>query len=381
MPRPPARLRLTWPQVAAWRAARHHLMARVPRRRRLGVVSELCGLHAQVTSSADLTVWARVEGWGSADLDRALWKDRTLVKLWLMRGTLHLVPSSEHALWTAALRTSTASLGDRWARFLRVPRSEIDRLLETIVEALDGNALTREELAAEVTRRRRDPALGEALRHSWGGLLKPASYRGLLCFAPSDGQRVRFTSPRSWLGLEGSDGPDPEDALREVVRRFVTTYGPVPTDEVARWWGESARTIGRVLRSLDDEVVEVDVEGTLAWATRAAARGIVRHEPAGSVRLLPGFDQYVIGSTKHSARLLPAGIDRDRVHRQAGWVSPVLAVDGMLEGVWSWTRKGSRVLVTIEPFRTPPRGVRTAAESEAELLATHLGGALDLRWS
>jgi hypothetical protein len=70
----PARLRLTWPQVAAWRAARHHLDARVPRRRRLEVVSELGGLHAQVTSSADLTVWSRVEGWRPTDLDRALWR-------------------------------------------------------------------------------------------------------------------------------------------------------------------------------------------------------------------------------------------------------------------------------------------------------------------
>jgi hypothetical protein len=374
----PARLHLTWPQVAAWRAARHHLDVRVPRRRRLDVISELCGLHAQVTSSADLTVWTRVDGWRPTDLDRALWKDRTLVKLWLMRGTLHLVPSSEHALWTAALRTSTASLGDRWAHFLQVPRTEIDELLETIAETLDGKALTREELAVEVARRRRDPAFGRALRHSWGGLLKPASYRGLLCFAPGDGQRVRFTSPRSWLGLDGSDGPDPEDALREVVRRFVTTYGPAPTDEVARWWGESPRTIGRVLRSLGDEVVQVEVEGVPAWATPQAVRRIARHEPAGSVRLLAGFDQYVIGSTKHSARLLPDGTDRDRVHRQAGWVSPVLTVDGMLEGVWSWARKGSRVFVTIEPFRRQPPRVRREAEAEAERLATHLGGALDL---
>jgi hypothetical protein len=375
-----ATLRLTWPQVAAWRARRHHLDERVARRRRLGVASELCGLHAQVMSSADLTLWARVEGWRPTDLADALWKDRSLVKVWAVRGTLHLFPSSELPLWTAAMQTSPAARGERWARYLGIPQPRMDRLIETIGAALEDRALTREELAAEVTRRRRDRALGEAMLHSWGGLLKPASYRGVLCFAPNDGQRVRFTNPRSWLSLDGS-APEPEDALREVARRFVATYGPVPLDEIARWWSEGAAAgARRLMHSLGDEVVEVDIEGMPAWASAEAVGRIVGHESPRSVRLLPGFDQYVIGSTKHSARLMPDD-HRERVHRQAGWVSPVLTVDGMLEGVWSSARSGSRVLVTIEPFRRQPAWVRRGAEVEAERLAAYLGADLSLTWS
>jgi Winged helix DNA-binding domain len=371
---------LTWRQVAAWRAARHHLDGRVPRRRRLAVASELCGLHAQVLSSADLTLWARVEGWRPNDLSAALWKDRTLVKLWVMRGTLHLIPSKEHALWTAAIQTSPAVRGDRWARHLGISQEEMDRLIGTIGEALDGRALTREELTAEVTRRRREPAVAEAMGHSWGGLLKPASYRGLLCFAPSDGQRVRFTNPRSWLEIDPPD-IDPQDALREVTRRFVTTYGPVPADEIARWWSEGG-SVGarRLMRSFDGEFVEVDVGGTPAWVRADAVRKIASLEPPRIVRLLPGFDQYMIGSTKHSVRLMP-GDHRARVHRQSGWVSAVLTVDGMLEGVWSWARTGSRVAVTIEPFRKQPGWVRRGAEDEAERLAAFFGADLELRWT
>jgi uncharacterized protein YcaQ len=332
-------------------------------------------------SSADLTLWARIDGWRPTDLAAALWKDRSLVKIWAVRGTLHLFPATEHALWTASLRTSSASTGARWARYLGIDQPDMDRLIDAIGDALDGRALTREELAAEVSRRRRDRSLLEAMRHSWGGLLKPASYRGVLCFAPSDGQRVRFTNPRSWLGIDGSapDPPDPSDARREVIRRFVTTNGPVPLDEIARWWSESATMARRVMRELGDEVVEVDIEGTPAWIAAAAVARLRRHEPRGSVRLLPGFDQFVIASTKHSARLMP-GDHRALVHRQAGWVSAVLLVDGMLEGVWSWTRTGSRVGVTIEPFREQPAWVRRGAEAEAERLATHLGGELRLTW-
>jgi hypothetical protein len=107
--------------------------------------------------------------------------------------------------------------------------------------------------------------------------------------------------------------------------------------------------------------------------------GIRAAGPSRSVRLLPAFDQYVIGSTKHALDLMP-GDFRDRVHRTAGWVSPVLAVDGRLEGVWSHERARGRLAVTIEPFVKQPAWVRTAAEAEAERLGTFLGGALDVTW-
>lgn len=65
---------------------------------------------------------------------------------------------------------------------------------------------------------------------------------------------------------------------------------------------------------------------------------------------------------------MPDGV-RDRVHRVAGWVSPVLAVDGRIEGVWRHERSARGVQVTIEPFRRQPAWVRTGAGAEAERLA------------
>jgi hypothetical protein len=345
----------------------------------LAVASELCGLHAQVMSSADLTMWARVEGWRRGDLSTALWTDRSLVKIWAMRGTLHLLPASEHPLWASALRTYAHFRRESWARYYGVSSSTMDRLIATIGDVLHGAELTREDLAVAVRRRSRSKRYDAALLHSWGGLLKPASYQGVLCFAPSDGQRVRFTSPRSWLGIE-TDGPEPEEARRLVVRRFLAGYGPASSDEVARWWGalSPARTEA-VIRSLGDDVVMLDVEGTQAWVLAEDEEAVASAKPTRTVRLLPGFDQYVIGSTKHSDRLMP-GDFRDRVHRQAGWVSPVLAVDGRIEGVWSHATTPKAVSVTVEPFTRQPGWVRKGAQAEAERLAAYLGGAFAFDW-
>lgn len=143
--------------------------------------------------------------------------------------------------------------------------------------------------------------------------------------------------------------------------------------------GVSPAGAEKLIRSLGDEVVALDVEGTEAWILAEHAGAVVDAGPVRQVRLLPTFDQYVIGSTKHSDRLMP-GDFRARVHRKAGWVSQVLVVDGRIEGVWSHTDTPKRTSVAVRPFVRQPAWVRKGAEAEAERLAAFLGGALAFAW-
>jgi hypothetical protein len=98
------------------------------------------------------------------------------------------------------------------------------------------------------------------------------------------------------------------------------------------------------------------------------------------VRLLPGYDQYVVGASWHAEHLLPAGDLRGLVYRPQGWISPVLLVNGRMEGTWRHEIKGSRVEVVIEPFVKAPVWARRAAGQEAERLAAFLGCTLSLEW-
>lgn len=77
------------------------------------MVDRIGGLHAQVMSSAELTAWARVEDLPSDAVAKALWKTRSLVKLWAMRGTLHLLPARDLGVWLAALGT-TSTISSRF---------------------------------------------------------------------------------------------------------------------------------------------------------------------------------------------------------------------------------------------------------------------------
>ena len=146
-------------------------------------------------------------------VSRWLWKDRKLVRTWAQRGTLHLLRADELGLWVGA----QSALKPRhhvgsWLRHYGLTREQADAMLDAIPVALDGKQLTREELAAEVARVTGIKGLDDKLKGGFGDLLKPAAFRGDLCFAPSDGQRVRFARPDQWLGPWRADGRGGGDA-------------------------------------------------------------------------------------------------------------------------------------------------------------------------
>jgi Winged helix DNA-binding domain len=363
--------RISWEHALAWRLRRHHLVERVPPERLVEVAADLCGLHAQLTSSAGLSLWARVDGLERGAIDDALWRRRSLVKLWAMRGTLHLLPAHELGTWIAALSTYTG----RGMTGLYASTA----LDEAIGGALDGRPLTREELAAAVEDATGSRELGGYIRESWGSWLKPASWRGRLCFAPSDDGRVRFTTPASWLGRR-VDVPDTDDALRDVTRRFLAAYAPTPAEHFGVWGGFGPARGRRLLAALGDEAAGVDVDGERGWALTSDVDELAHSEAPRTVRLLPAFDPWVVGAARDAAAFLEPRY-RARVYRPQGWMSPVLLVDGRMTGVWKHARKGRRLVVEVEPFGRVPALARAAVEAEAARLAEFLGGELALSWA
>jgi len=99
-------IRLSRAQVSSWRLSRHHLAERAGKGHLAKVVSELCGVQAQVTSYAALAIWARVNDITIDDFHAALWKHRSLVKTWCMRGTLHLLAATDMPTYIAARKTT-----------------------------------------------------------------------------------------------------------------------------------------------------------------------------------------------------------------------------------------------------------------------------------
>ncbi|HEV2690109.1 MAG TPA: crosslink repair DNA glycosylase YcaQ family protein, partial [Bryobacteraceae bacterium] len=210
-------------------------------------------------------------------------------------------------------------------------------------------------------------------------------FTGRLCFVPSVGQRVRFTHLDTWLAAvkrpkKRTPKMDPQAATATITRRYLAAYGPATYHDLARWWGgASVSTVRQWIASLGEEVSPVELDGEQAFMLADDASEARELPATRSVNLLPGFDHYVVAASRHAERLLP-GDFRQRVYRPQGWISPVLLVNGRMDGTWRHEIKGSGVEVAIEPFVKTPAWVRRAASDEAERLASFLGCTLSLKW-
>jgi hypothetical protein len=364
--------RLSWKQAIAWHVHRQHLDRRLPRGKLLTVASELCGLHAQVMSSAELTALCRIEGLRRDDIPRLLWTERKLIKTWAMRSTLHLLPAEEYGRWMHAFADYKALHRPSWFNYFGITPDELDRIALAVGEATRGRMVTREQLADEVVRLTGLPNVREKMMHSWGSLLKPACYGGQLCFGPSKGQNAQFTHPEI--------APDPAGGQGFVARKYFSVYGPATAREFSRWLQFGSRRARELMAELGEELAEVDIEGMPAWMLGRDVRAALRAEPVKTVRLLPAFDQYVFAAGMRSARVLPSDGYHSRVYKTQGWFAPVLLVDGRMEGVWKFVRRATRVEVTVEPFAGVSARVKQAAEEEAARVADYLGKPLELKW-
>ena len=356
-------LSLTWDEVRARRLDRHRLVRPAPRTRLVDVVRDVGGIHAQVLSAAELALSARVRGLTQAHVSAALWEERTLVKTWTLRGTLHVHAADELGLWLAARR---AVVGD-WYVHNELPPREAERILAAIADALDGRCLTRDELVEAVS-----PHVGawarEHIGSGWGTVLGPAALNGVLVNGPPRGARVTFVRPDQWLGPQPEH--EPRAALAEILRRYLAAFGPATHREFAAWVAGShlkPRDASALLDSIADELVEVDVDGRRAWLPAGPERRPAR--PAG-IRLLPEYDALVMGFRERERLFPPEAVARTKAHGKGRLEGPGalswLLVDGVVAGTWSRKRAGKRLELTVEPFRRLTRDRRAELAGEAE---------------
>ena len=341
-------------------------MRRAPKKDLAKVVGDIGGVQAQVMSAAELQVAVRVDC-TVEDVRNALWKDKALVKTWLMRGTLHLIPGKDLPLYAAAMSKRWVHVNNAWLKFMQVSEPEVWQLVDAMGAALSGKPMSREELIDAVAKGM--PArIRAALKSGWGGMLKPAARNGMLCFGPSRGQNVTFVRPEEWLGSWRK--VDPEGALVDAARRYLHTYGPSTKDDFARWWGNWTGVGVAAWKGLEPELVTVSVEGYKTQMLAADLKTLPAPSGDLSVQLLPNFDPYLMGHNNRDHLFNPT--HRSKVSRVAGWISPVVLADGRVVGTWSHAAAGKTLRITVEPFKSLPVKVKAEVRARAESIAKAL---------
>jgi hypothetical protein len=348
--------RISWEQALAWRL-RRHLLDPIGSLPVTEVAGRLCGVQAQVASSAELAVRVRRERSRPGEVARALREGR-LVKTWAMRGTLHLLRPEEAGTFLSLMASGRSWERPSWQRYFGVTPKEIQALRRAARAALGDGPLTRDELAAAVRGRRGLRHVGEALGGSWGTLLKPLAWNGDLCHGPARGNRVTFVRPEDassrWAPL-----PDPEEAAPAAIASYFRAYGPATFEAFGNWLAGGyfgKRRLKAWFGAVEERMAEVDVDGASAYVLAEDLDELLATRPTTAVRLLPGFDQYVLGAGTADGRVVPTS-RRAAVSRQAGWISPVVVVGGVVCGTWELDGDAARIAWFREAGKPPRRAL------------------------
>jgi hypothetical protein len=220
---------LSWSGITARRMARHALTEPATDLGPAEIAGVLCGAHAQVLSAAELSIGRRIAGATRADVRRALWEDRSLVKTFGPRGTVHLLATADLPMWTGALSALPSSVPAH-PEPVRFTPDQADEVIAAIGDALADTEPIIDELTEAIVDRT-GPWAGERAMEAfqdrwprWRQLTSTAAHRGVLCFGPNRGPKVTYTNPHRWLpGFRPDDG---DAAVRTLVTRYLYAYGP-----------------------------------------------------------------------------------------------------------------------------------------------------------
>jgi winged helix DNA-binding protein len=316
------------------------------------VTATMCGAHAQVLGAAEFSIGRRIVGATRADLQRALWEDRTLVKTFGPRGTVHLLPTADLPMWTGALSALPASV-PMHPDPVRFTPQQADEVIGAIGDSLSDTEMTVDELTEAIVDRT-GPWAGERTMDAfqdkwprWRQLTSTAAHHGVLCFGPNRGRNVTYTNPHRWLpGFHPQVG---EVALRTLVKRYLHAYGPATPQHFAKWLNIPPRSAVDLFDKLSSDLEQVDMAGDTAWVIAGDTR--IPEQTHRGITLLPYFDAYVVAAQPRD--LLYPGAAATRALTPSGQAGnyPVLLLDGVVGGVWHQKRSGRKLAITVEPLR------------------------------
>jgi winged helix DNA-binding protein len=297
-------------------------------------------LQAQYAPSMYIGLWSRVVDFERAALTRAL-EERSVIQGTLLRTTIHLVSRADY--WPLAIATRPARRAG-WLRVTKGPREpEMEAAARRLRAALRDGPMRRKAI---------DELLCKPVAHGiglWVDMVR----------VPPSGTWERRRADLYGLAEEwvGPPGVAFEHALRHLVTRYLTGFGPAARAEIANWGGLNAKELEPVLERLELVRFEAD-DGT--ELLDLPGRPLPDAGTPAPVRFLPTFDAVLLAHARR-ALILPEEHRPKVFHTKMPQSVGTFLVDGTVAGAW-------RPDGTIAPFAELTKAQRRAVDAEAARL-------------
>jgi len=397
-------IRTTKQSILSFRAAALHLERRLPASDLLAALRP-CGLQNTPPGSALLGAAARIRGLSVKAWTEASDRKKSLVELWAMRGSPIVIAAHDLPYFTTGLcpdgegeiRHGIGGGVELLLEASGISATELlDRLCERSVDVLDGRALSKREFGEALT-----PAIPETLRKRLAGIRHAGGDDPLVFFALSAARLISLrgifvmgprgagkepTLVRSDQWLEGKlRAVAATDARAELVRRFLSSFAPATSQDLA-WWANTqtsptARTsaeahAARIWSLVHEEITQVErPDGSVAFVLTDDLGRLADPPKVIGVRLVPPHDPLLMARDRDN---IVSRQHHSRLWRSAHNPGVILGANGVI-ATWTARKQARHLNITIEPLGSAiDRRTRDAIADEAALNA-ELRGCDDAR--
>ena len=305
------------------------------------VTRAVCALQAQAFDAARHQVRVRSVGVTSGAVDRAFEVERSVVRTWLMRGTLHLCAADDLRWLMAVFGPAVNQFGASRRKNLGLDDATCARAVAVIRKALASGPMARRQIRERLVSAGvvAEP-VGQLVLH----LLYHAASLGIVCSGPRMGRDDSFVLVNDWVPQ--SEGPRGEAALAELARRYFAAYGPAGEADFAAWSGLRRSVIRTAIGAIGTELVEFPGSIRGLWTLGPAPNADVARP---TVRLLGHFDTFLLGYRVRE-HLGDAAAEAWIHDGGGGWIRPVICVDGWIAGGWRMDQARGETEIKVMPF-------------------------------
>jgi Winged helix DNA-binding domain len=325
------------------------------------VVAWLGAMQAQDYSGALWAIGLRSVGAVEADVERAI-AERTILRTWPMRGTLHFVAAAD-VRWMLALLTPRIVAGSAArARQLELDDAIFTRSRKIFIRALQGGRALQRDAMCALLECAKIPTAGQRGYH----ILWRLAQEGILCFGTRAGGQHTFALLDEWA--PDAKTMDREQALGELARRYFTGHGPATLQDFV-WWSGLKISDGKAgLAMAAAHLSRETMDGVDYWMPQSL---LSPGDDAAPVHLLPGFDQYMLGYADRSAALDPLHSQKI-VPGNNGMFMPTIVARGRVAGTWKRVFKRRGIVIEARPFaplnKTEMRAFAAAARRYGDFM-------------
>jgi hypothetical protein len=326
------------------------------------VVAALGAIQAQDFLGALWAIGLRLPHATEAGVRQAI-ADRTIIRTWPMRGTLHFVAAAD-VRWMLELLAPriVASSAGRY-RQLELNTTVFLRGERVFIKALQGGmALTRDQMYEQLERSRISTA-GQRGIH----ILSRLAQEGLICFGTHTGKQPTFVLLDEWAPKASK--LQREEALAELAWRYFTSRGPAALQDFAGWSGLRVSDARAALEMVSSHLVQETIGGSVYWMSQDKR---VAPDVSAQVNLLPSFDEFLLAYKDRSASLDPRDAPKI-LPGKGGMFLPTIVTNGRVEGTWKRTFKKHSVVITTNFFTSPKTRKTRALADAAERYSRFLG--------